>query len=92
MGCLARIFGTSNTVDVLELFLMYQNEYMNLSEIAKRLDKTPGSIVHVLPYLVENGVLISIPVSRSREVYRINKENPIVAHLIDFYHKINGLK
>jgi len=88
MGYLTHLFGSSNTVDVIELFLMNQDEYMNLSDIADRLKKTPGSIVHVIPYLVGNGVLLSVPVSKSRAVYRLNKGNQLVKHLLDFNKKV----
>ena len=89
MGSLSNIFGSSNTIDVIELFLSNPEEHMNLSEIADRLNKTPGSIIHVIPHLVENRFLVRIPISKSRTIYRLNADYFMVKHLVEFNSKIN---
>ncbi|MCD6369852.1 MAG: helix-turn-helix domain-containing protein [Thermoproteales archaeon] len=88
---LERIFGKSLRILVIELFLCNPDSLFNLSEIARRLGKNPGSIYRILPYLVEYGIIEEVNVSHSRKAYRLKKDSPIVAELSNFYKKISKL-
>ncbi|MBD3205735.1 hypothetical protein GF319_05235 [Candidatus Bathyarchaeota archaeon] len=95
MDPLTYIFGPSARIDVICCFLENPDQHMNLADLAKRIQKTPGGIYHVLPNLVENELIKEVPVSKHRKVYKLNKENQVIVKLLKFYQdtkkQINGL-
>ena len=73
----------------------YQNnpeKIMNLREIARMVDKNPGSISRVIPILVENGFVQQFKVGKVMYAYHLNSENKIVKIIIDFREKIKNCK
>ncbi|OYT56997.1 MAG: hypothetical protein B6U76_02170 [Desulfurococcales archaeon ex4484_217_2] len=85
---LSRIFGKSLRISILELFLNHKDEILNMNEIARRLNKNPGSIYRALPALIRDNFIEEIKISKSRSAYRLNLKNPIVQDLLEFYEKI----
>jgi hypothetical protein len=57
---------------------------MNLREIARRIDKNPGSVSPVMPELLERGLVTGCKVGKVSVVYQLNRSNPRVKALIDF--------
>lgn len=90
MNPLTYIFGPSAKIDVLHCFLENPDQHMNLADLAKRVDKTPGGIYHVMPKLVDNHLIKEVPISRHRKVYKLNTENQITVNLLDFYRVIKN--
>ena len=91
MIMLNELFGPSIHLLILDLFLENPGDLMNLREVARRIEKNPGSISRVIPLLVENGVLEQVRVGENRHVYRLNSDNKIVEVLKDFFIKLKEL-
>ena len=91
MEMLNDLFGPSIHLLILDLFLENTEQIMNLREVARRIDKNPGSISRVIPILVENKILEQVRVGENRYVYRLNLNNKVVELLIDFYVKLKKL-
>ena len=88
---LNELFGPSIHLLVLDLFLEHPAELMNLREIARKVEKNPGSISRVLPRVVEQGWLDQVMVSKERAVYRLNMEYEVVKLLLDFRRKLQNV-
>lgn len=88
---LNKLFGPSIHLLMLDLFLEHPAELMNLREIARKVEKNPGSISRVLPRLVAQGWLDQVMVSKERAVYRLNTEYKIVKLLQDFRRKLQDV-
>jgi len=91
-GMFNRLFGPSIYLLILDMFLDNPDELTNLREIARRVDKNPGSISRVIPRLVEEGFLEQIQVGRVVVAYRLNTENELVRLLLDFREKLQKLQ
>lgn len=72
---LNELLGPSIFLLVLDLLLEYPSQWMNLREIARRVDKNPGSISPVMPTLVERGLVEDCRVGKVSVAYRLNTEN-----------------
>ncbi|MBD3228009.1 MAG: helix-turn-helix domain-containing protein [Candidatus Lokiarchaeota archaeon] len=88
---LNELFGPSLHISILDMFLENNDELMNLREIARRVDKNPGSVYRVLPTLLENDFIEQVPISQSSNVYRLKKENKIVKLIIEFNNKLKDI-
>lgn len=86
---LNELLGPSNYLLVLEMFLENPSQWMNLREIARRVNKNPGSISHVVKNLVKKGLIIDCKVGIVSAVYQLNDENENVPALINL---LNALK
>ncbi len=60
------------------------NQWMNLREIARRIDKNPGSVSPVMPELLERGLVTGCKVGKVSVVYQLKRDDPRVKALIDF--------
>ena len=87
-----KIFGPSIHLLVLDLFLEDGDELLNLREVARRVDKNPGSISRVMPTLIENGFVEQIQVGKNTYVYRLNKEDETVKLILEFSKNLRKLK
>ena len=85
------IFGPSIHLLILDMFLNYPGELMNLREIARRIKKNPGSISRVMPILVENGFLDQIKVGKKMFIYKLKEENDVVKLIIEFNEKLKTI-
>jgi DNA-binding IclR family transcriptional regulator len=79
---LNELLGPSIFLLVLDMFLEYPNQWMNLREIARRVDKNPGSISPVIPTLVEKGLIRDCKVGKCRVVYRLDNTSKDVQALM----------
>jgi DNA-binding IclR family transcriptional regulator len=89
MANLDQLLGPSKYLKVLDLFLENPNDLMNLREIARRLNKNPGSITQVLPVLVNKNYLTHTNVGAKIIAYQLNKENQTIKHLQELLNKTN---
>ena len=78
---LNELLGPSIYLLVLDMFLENPSQWMNLREIARRVEKNPGSISPVIPNLVERGILEDCKVGKVSIVYQLNTRNPEVKAL-----------
>lgn len=78
MKKLDELLGPSKKLKVLDLFLQNPEDLMNLREIARRLDKNPGSITSVLPALVDRNYITHTKVGTKIVAYKLNNENKTV--------------
>jgi len=85
---LYELLGPSIFLLTLDLFLENPDEMMNLREIARRIDKNPGSISPIMPRLLDRGLLVGTPVGKVSVVYQLNSENEIVKDLMEFQRQI----
>ena len=69
---LNELLGPSIFLLVLDMLLEYPDQWMNLREIARRVDKNPGSISPVMPTLVEKGFVRDCKVGKVSVVYRLD--------------------
>ena len=85
------IFGPSIHLLIFDMFLENSDKLMNLREIARMVDKNPGSVSRVIPILVENELLEQIKVGKKMYVYRLHQKNDVVKLIMDFYEKLKKL-
>ena len=78
------LLGPSIMLLVLDMLIDDPNQWMNLREIARRIDKNPGSVSPVMPGLLERGLVTGCKVGKVSIVYQLNKSNPQVEALIEF--------
>ena len=88
MGTFNDLFRPSIFLLVLDLFLRNPEEYMNLREVSRRVEKRPGSISRVLPRLAERKYIIATRIGAKIVAYKLNQENEVIEHLLDFQEKI----
>ena len=69
---------------VLDMLIDNPHQWMNLREIARRIDKNPGSVSPVMPELLERGLVTGCKVGKVSVVYQLNRDNSKVRALIDF--------
>jgi predicted transcriptional regulator len=79
---LNELLGPSIFLLVLDMLLEYPHQWMNLREIARRVDKNPGSISPVIPTLLERGFIKDCKVGKVSVVYQLNYENEKVRALM----------
>ncbi len=82
------ILGPSKYMIVLDLFLQNPEEFMNLREVARRIDKNPASVMKVLPSLVNRDYITSTRIGAKIVAYKLNKENKRVKLLLEFLGKL----
>ena len=78
------LLGPSIMLLVLDMLIDNPNQWMNLREIARRIDKNPGSVSPVMPGLLERGLVTGCKVGKVSIVYQLKRSNPQVKALIDF--------
>ena len=86
------LFGPSIRLLVLDCFLENPEKLMNLREVARMVDKNPGSISRVMPRLLKEGFLEQHKVGKVTYAYCLNTENEVVKLLIDFRKKLQIYK
>lgn len=74
---------------VLDMLIDNPNQWMNLREIARRIDKNPGSVSPVMPGLLERGLVTGCKVGKVSIVYQLKRSNPQVKALIDFKKRLD---
>lgn len=89
MKKLDELLGPSKKLQVLDLFLQNPEEFMNLREIARRLDKNPGSITTVLPLLVDRNYITHTKIGTKVIAYKLNNDNKTIQLLQQLLKQIN---
>jgi DNA-binding MarR family transcriptional regulator len=84
------MFGPSIFLLVLDLFLQNPEEYMNLREISRRVNKKPGSVSRALPRLVNRNYLTATRIGAKIVAYKLNKDEKIIQHLLEFKEKLSS--
>jgi predicted transcriptional regulator len=79
---LNELLGPSIPILVLDLFLEYPNQWMNLREIARRVNKSPGSVSRVINKLLERELVLDCKVGKVSVVYQLNYNNEKVQALM----------
>jgi hypothetical protein len=85
------LFGPSIYLLILDLFLQHPDELMNLREIARRIDRNPGSVSQVLPRLVANDYVTCTRIGVKIVAYNLNQSNKIVLLLLAFHERLGEL-
>ena len=86
------LFGPSINLLILDMFMENPDAYMNIREIARMVDKNPGSIYRTVPQLVERDLIEEINVGKYINAYHLNTKSEIVSLLIEFYSRLKGLE
>lgn len=81
---LNELLGPSNYLLVLEMFMENPCQWMNLREVARRVNKNPGSISRVVKDLVKRGLIVDCKVGLVSAVYELNFDNEKVKALLNF--------
>jgi predicted transcriptional regulator len=81
---LNELLGPSNYLLVLEMFMENPTQWMNLREIARRVNKNPGSISHVVKNLLNRGLIVDCKVGLVSAVYQLNYNDERVQALLNF--------
>lgn len=89
---LYELFGPSIFLLILDMFLEYPSQWMNLREIARRIDKNPGSVSPVMPGLVERGLILGCKVGKVSVVYRLNTDDERVMALMRFKESLKKMR
>ena len=80
---LNQLLGPSNYLLVLEMFMENPSQWMNLREIARRVNKNPGSISHVVKNLLKRGLIVDCKVGLVSAVYQLNYNDDKVHALLN---------
>ncbi len=86
------LFGPSLNLLILDMFMENPEKYMNVREIARMVDKNPGSVSRTVPQLVELGLLEQIRVGKNIFAYHLNTGSPKVKLVMEFYEGLRGLE
>ena len=86
-----KLFGPSINLLILDMFLENPDKYMNIREVARMVDKNPGSISRTIPQLVELELLEQISVGKNINAYHLNTGSEIVGLLMEFHSRLRGL-
>ena len=81
---LNELLGPSNYLIVLEMFLENSGQWMNLREIARRVNKNPGSVSQVVKNLLKRGLILDCKVGLVSAVYQLNNNDEKVQALLSF--------
>ena len=81
MKNLDELLGPSKYLKTLDLFLQNPEEFMNLREIARRLDKNPGSVTQILPVLVDKNYITHTKIGAKIVAYHLNSANKTIKQL-----------
>jgi DNA-binding MarR family transcriptional regulator len=81
---LDELLGPSIFILVLDLFLECPCQWMNLREIARRINKSPGSVSRAIKRLVERELVTDCKVGKVSVVYQLNESNEKVQALMTF--------
>lgn len=77
------VFGPSIYLMILDVFLDNPDQLMNLREIARNIDKNPGSVSRVVPRLVDENYIEQISVG-NMYVYRLSENSKVVKIFQEF--------
>ncbi len=72
------------------MFLENPDEWMNLREVARRVDKNPGSISPVMPSLLKKGLVEGCKVGKVSIVYRLNDQDERVKALTEMKERLKS--
>lgn len=86
------LFGPSKYLIVLDLFLQNPEDFMNLREVARRIEKNPASVMKVLPILVNRKYIARTKIGAKVVAYRLNKDSNTVRLLQEFLQKLEEKK
>ena len=79
---LNELLGSSIFLLVLDMFLEYPCQWMNLREIGRRVNKNPGSVSPVMKTLLLRGLVLDCKVGKVSVVYQLNYDNEKVQALM----------
>ena len=79
---LNELLGPSIHILVLDLFLEYRCQWMNTREIARRVNKSPGSVSRAIGKLLERKLVTDCKVGKVSVVYQLNYNNEKVQALM----------
>ena len=85
------LFGPSINLLILDMFMENPDKYMNIREIARMVDKNPGSISRAVPQLVEQDLLEQVRVGKNIYAYHLNTDSELVELLKNFHLKLREL-
>ena len=86
------LFGPSIQLLVLDLFLENPDTLLNLREIARRIDKNPGSVTRTIPNLVSADIVTQEKVGKVTHVYSLNTDSDLVQILMEFYERLKKIE
>ncbi|MDH5451414.1 MAG: winged helix-turn-helix domain-containing protein [Candidatus Bathyarchaeota archaeon] len=66
----------------MDLLLECPHQWMNLREIARQVDKSPGSVSRAMKELVERRLVTDCKVGKVTVVYQLNERNEKVQALM----------
>ena len=89
---LNELLGPSVRLLVLDMFLENPERLVNLREVARMVDKNPGSVSRVMPRLLRDGLLRQVKVGKVMYAYSLNAESEVVQLLIEFRHKLQEVE
>ncbi len=82
------VFGPSIFLLILDMFLDYPNDLVNIREVSRRINKNPGSVSPVIPRLLDRKLIKGIKIGKKITAFQLNKENETVKHLIELHNKM----
>ena len=88
MNTFNELFGPSIYLLVLDVFLENPEELMNVREVARRINRNPGSVSRVLPRLLNKSYVTCTQIGAKIVAYKLNQGNTVVQLLLEFCEKI----
>ncbi len=85
MGDLAKIFGKTAQLTVLDYFMKNRGETTYLSGIAEATGLSHSSVARVIEPLLELGIVKEGKMGKQIRTFRLNEDNEITRLLIRFY-------
>jgi len=84
------LLGPSIFLLILDMFLDNPNQWMNLREISRRVEKNPGSTSPVVPKLVARGLLEACKIGKVSVAYRLNLASDSVQALMTLRNSLRS--
>jgi len=92
MNTFNELFGPSIYLLALDLFLENPEDLMNVREVARRINRNPGSVSRVLPRLLNKGYVTCTRIGAKIVAYKLNQGNKVVQLLLEFSEKFKKIK
>ena len=86
------LLGPSLSLLILDMFMENADAYMNIREIARMVNKNPGSVSRTVPQLVELRLLEQIRVGKNIFAYHLNLGSEKVKVLVEFHERLRSLE
>ena len=85
-------FGDSPTNRVLDFLIVFNSFDYSIADISENAGVGYSTLKILIKELVKRKIVVQTRISGKNKMYKLNKENPIVAKFVEFYWNITDQK